>query len=68
MELLQNMHFEERGLNYIGYNFVVGGDGRVYEGRGWLHQGDQLLDDRPHMLCLQRREETKKDHAKHLRR
>ena len=23
----------------IGYNFLIGGDGRVYEGRGWGVQG-----------------------------
>ena len=25
------------GWNDIGYSFLVGGDGKVYEGRGWNH-------------------------------
>ena len=27
------------GWDDIGYNFVIGGDGRVYEGRGWDRVG-----------------------------
>ena len=23
------------GLNDIGYSFLIGGDGNIYEGRGW---------------------------------
>jgi N-acetylmuramoyl-L-alanine amidase len=23
----------------LGYSFLVGGDGQVYEGRGWNHSG-----------------------------
>ncbi|CAF4420816.1 unnamed protein product [Rotaria sp. Silwood2] len=25
--------------NDIGYNFLVGGDGHIYEGRGWKYKG-----------------------------
>lgn len=25
--------------DHVGYNFMVGGDGRVYEGRGWDYLG-----------------------------
>ncbi|XP_071396249.1 peptidoglycan recognition protein 5 [Centroberyx affinis] len=35
MILIQKMHMKERGFDDIGYNFLVGGDGTVYEGRGW---------------------------------
>lgn len=31
----QNYHMDKRGWSDIGYSFLVGGDGRVYEGRGW---------------------------------
>ncbi|XP_070685765.1 peptidoglycan recognition protein 5 [Pempheris klunzingeri] len=32
---IQRMHMTDRGFDDIGYNFLVGGDGTVYEGRGW---------------------------------
>lgn len=33
-----------RNLNDIEYNFLVGGDGNVYEGRGWDVAGDHTPD------------------------
>jgi hypothetical protein len=35
MRKMQMYHIESFGWADIGYNFVVGGDGGVYEGRGW---------------------------------
>ncbi|KAM4627099.1 peptidoglycan recognition protein 5 isoform 1-T1 [Polymixia lowei] len=32
---IQKMHMKERDFDDIGYNFLVGGDGTVFEGRGW---------------------------------
>ncbi|XP_016329903.1 peptidoglycan-recognition protein SC2-like isoform X1 [Sinocyclocheilus anshuiensis] len=32
---IQHMHMQERGFDDIGYNFLISGDGMVYEGRGW---------------------------------
>ena len=32
------------GWDDIGYNFLVGEDGRVYEGRGWYRQGAHALN------------------------
>ncbi|XP_047449302.1 peptidoglycan-recognition protein SC2-like [Mugil cephalus] len=32
---IQRMHMNERSFDDIGYNFLVGGDGTVFEGRGW---------------------------------
>lgn len=35
MRSMQRFHQEERGWSDIGYSFVVGSDGYVYEGAGW---------------------------------
>ncbi|KAK6185078.1 hypothetical protein SNE40_007396 [Patella caerulea] len=35
----QNYHMNTRKYSDIGYSFLVGEDGRVYEGRGWNKQG-----------------------------
>ncbi|XP_030850196.1 uncharacterized protein LOC100892590 [Strongylocentrotus purpuratus] len=32
---IQNYHMDTNGWWDIGYNFLLGGDGLVYEGRGW---------------------------------
>ncbi|CAL8105796.1 unnamed protein product [Calicophoron daubneyi] len=32
---IQNFHMDTRGWWDIGYNFLIGADGVVYEGRGW---------------------------------
>nr|XP_019950513.1 PREDICTED: peptidoglycan-recognition protein SB1-like [Paralichthys olivaceus] len=32
---IQRAHMTERGFSDIGYNFLVEGDGIVFEGRGW---------------------------------
>ncbi|KAG8180785.1 hypothetical protein JTE90_023751 [Oedothorax gibbosus] len=39
MQIIQNFHMDDRGWEDIGYNFLIGGDGRVYEGRGWNRVG-----------------------------
>lgn len=48
---MQTFHMESNNWDDIGYNFMIGGDGAVYEGRGWdkqgahtkgLHQSDYL--------------------------
>ncbi|XP_033220942.1 uncharacterized protein LOC117175344 [Belonocnema kinseyi] len=31
----QNLHMDDRGWLDIGYQFVIGEDGNIYEGRGW---------------------------------
>lgn len=35
----QNLHMDDRGWFDIGYSFVIGEDGNVYEGRGWNKVG-----------------------------
>ncbi|XP_017872994.1 PREDICTED: peptidoglycan-recognition protein SC2-like, partial [Drosophila arizonae] len=32
---IQSYHMNSLGWADIGYNFLIGGDGAVYEGRGW---------------------------------
>ncbi|XP_056006487.1 peptidoglycan-recognition protein SC2-like isoform X7 [Ostrea edulis] len=39
MRNIQNYHMATRGWSDIGYSFLVGEDGAVYEGRGWHHVG-----------------------------
>lgn len=36
---IQTFHIESLGWQDIGYNFLVGGDGYVYTGRGWDYAG-----------------------------
>ena len=35
MKNIQNYHMDTLGWADIGYNFLIGGDGVIYEGRGW---------------------------------
>ncbi|XP_018566548.1 peptidoglycan-recognition protein SC2 [Anoplophora glabripennis] len=32
---IQTHHIDHNGWDDIGYNFLIGGDGNIYEGRGW---------------------------------
>uniref|UniRef100_A0A452IAW9 Peptidoglycan recognition protein 1 n=1 Tax=Gopherus agassizii TaxID=38772 RepID=A0A452IAW9_9SAUR len=36
---IQNYHMNTQRWSDIGYNFLIGEDGRVYEGRGWKTMG-----------------------------
>ena len=38
--LFQTLNVESQGFDDIVYNFLIGCDGIVYEGRGWGVQGD----------------------------
>jgi len=35
MQMVQDFHMRDRDWHDIGLNFLVGGDGEIYEGRGW---------------------------------
>lgn len=37
--VVQSRHMDTYGWPQVGYNFLVGGDGRIYEGRGWDIEG-----------------------------
>ncbi|XP_018053136.1 PREDICTED: peptidoglycan recognition protein-like isoform X2 [Atta colombica] len=39
----QDLHLDQRGWWDIGYNFVIGEDGNVYEGRGWDYTGAHAI-------------------------
>ncbi|XP_068081280.1 peptidoglycan-recognition protein SC2 isoform X2 [Anabrus simplex] len=45
---LQSEHIDHYGMGDISFNFLIGGDGRTYEGRGWDTKGDfsSLLTNR----------------------
>ncbi|XP_028841921.1 peptidoglycan recognition protein 6 [Denticeps clupeoides] len=43
MRAMQRFHQEVRGWDDIGYSFVAGSDGYIYEGRGWHWQGAHTL-------------------------
>ena len=32
---IQNYHINTKKWCDVGYSFLIGGDGKVYEGRGW---------------------------------
>lgn len=34
---LQHAHMNNKGLDDIGWQFLVGGDGKAYEGSGWYN-------------------------------
>ncbi|XP_075771585.1 peptidoglycan recognition protein 1 [Pelodiscus sinensis] len=36
---IQNYHMDKNRWSDIGYNFLIGEDGRAYEGRGWTTMG-----------------------------
>jgi N-acetylmuramoyl-L-alanine amidase len=44
MRNIQNLHMNTNRWADIGYNFCVGGDGLVYEGRGWTRVGAHALN------------------------
>ncbi|CAH1154368.1 unnamed protein product [Phaedon cochleariae] len=39
MKSIQNFHMDTMDFHDVGYNFVVGGDGKIYEGSGWHKVG-----------------------------
>nr|XP_019961312.1 PREDICTED: N-acetylmuramoyl-L-alanine amidase-like [Paralichthys olivaceus] len=43
MRSMQRFHQDDRGWDDIGYSFVAGSDGHIYEGRSWHWQGAHTL-------------------------
>lgn len=52
MRNIQNFHIHSHGLIDIAYNFCIGQDGNVYEGRGWDIQGGDMSGYNAHALNL----------------
>ncbi|KAJ6642557.1 Peptidoglycan-recognition protein LF, partial [Pseudolycoriella hygida] len=50
---IQTFHMESQGWDDIGYNFLVGGDGSVYEGRGWNKEGAHTKGFNKRSICIQ---------------
>ncbi|XP_015177417.1 PREDICTED: peptidoglycan-recognition protein 2-like [Polistes dominula] len=43
VQSIQSYHMDTLGWYDIGYNFIIGGDGNVYEGAGWTKEGAHTL-------------------------
>lgn len=41
---IQDQDMNDWNMSDIRYNFLVGGDGLVYEGRGWKFEGDHTIN------------------------
>ncbi|CAB3360576.1 Hypothetical predicted protein [Cloeon dipterum] len=41
---IQNYHMDTNKWGDVGYNFLIGGDGSVYEGRGWHRVGAHAIN------------------------
>ncbi|XP_060516218.1 peptidoglycan recognition protein 3-like [Cylas formicarius] len=51
---IQSYHMNTKGWQDIGYNFLIGGDGSIFEGRGWGIHGAHLpsFNQRSIGICL----------------
>lgn len=54
MRSMQSFHQDDRGWNDIGYSYAIGGDGLVYQGRGFNVIGAHAprYNDRSVGICL----------------
>ncbi|OQV16840.1 putative Peptidoglycan-recognition protein SC2 [Hypsibius exemplaris] len=41
---IQDCHMDERGWSDIGYHFLIGGDGSIFEGRDWSNIGAHVAN------------------------
>ncbi|XP_067640892.1 peptidoglycan-recognition protein LE [Eurosta solidaginis] len=49
---IQCFHIESREWNDIAYNFLIGCDGNVYEGRGWRVVGAHTIGYNTKSMCI----------------
>lgn len=52
VRFIQTFHIESQGWDDIGYNFLVGGDGAAYVGRGWDQQGAHTKGYNKKSICI----------------
>uniref|UniRef100_A0A1L8E305 Putative peptidoglycan recognition protein le n=1 Tax=Nyssomyia neivai TaxID=330878 RepID=A0A1L8E305_9DIPT len=52
VRIIQSFHIESRGWDDIGYNFLIGGDGSAYEGRGWNKMGSHTYGYNMKGFCI----------------
>lgn len=49
---IQNYHINDRGFTDIAYNFLVAGNGLIYEGRGWEKPGVHTPGFNNKSICI----------------
>lgn len=52
VRIIQSFHMDSMNWDDIGYNFLVGGDGAVYEGRGWDKEGAHTRGFNKKSICI----------------
>ncbi|KAK2144558.1 hypothetical protein LSH36_747g01010 [Paralvinella palmiformis] len=54
LQAIQSKQMTVMNFDDIGCNFLVGNDGRIYEGRGWTNKGQliQEYDELSHSICF----------------
>lgn len=52
MRNMQTYHMDDLNYADIGYNFVVGGDGNIYVGRGWYKVGSHTKNWNEKSICV----------------
>ncbi|XP_056633106.1 peptidoglycan-recognition protein SC2-like [Diorhabda sublineata] len=66
---IQNSHINDKKWSDIGYNFLIGGDGNIYEGRGWGIRGAHSVpyNKRSLGICLLGNFEIDNPHSNQLK-
>ena len=49
---IQDFHIQTKKWDDISYNFIIGRDGSVFVGRGWLYQGAHSRDYNKGSICI----------------
>lgn len=52
VKLIQSKHMDVFGWADIGFHFLVGGDGSIYQGRGWEIQGAHTKGYNQDSICI----------------
>lgn len=49
---IQDFHMQTKKWDDIGYNFLIGRNGNIFVGRGWLYQGAHSRDYNKESICI----------------